>query len=224
VMKLLRGAWTEGLSGVHPVVTMPRGKIVRPLLRMERAEVVAFLKELGQDWREDSSNADMGFLRNRVRRDILPMLRKENPSLNRTLGNLAILAREEEARWQVELGRLMPQILLPGKPVRGGGRAVATTPGDMGVAIEIERLRGLDEPARRRVLRAAARSLGSGSGARLSFEETERLLALCGLRVEPTVVARPGTVLALSQGLRAERSVREVRLSMQMVISSKRKG
>ena len=58
------------------------------------------------------------------------MLREYNPSLDQTLANLAELAREDEARWQAELGRILPQVLLPGKPVRGGGRAVSTAPGE----------------------------------------------------------------------------------------------
>ncbi len=139
---------------------------------------------------------------------MLPLLREENPALDQTLANLAELAREEEARWQTELARLLPQLLLPGKPVRGGGRAVSTAVGEQALSIEIDRLRGLDPALRRRVLRAAARQLG----ARLSFEETARLLALAGFGGHPTVTPRNGATLELAQGLRAERSLRELRL------------
>ena len=213
LMKLLRGAWTEGLSGIHPVVVVPSGprpgKILRPLLSVRRAELVDFLRSHDQPWRTDSSNADEAFTRNRIRHHLLPILREYNPSLDQALANLAELARDDEARWQVELSRILPQILLPGKPVRGGGRAVSTAPGDSGsVAIEIERLRGFDLALRRRVVRGAARSLG----ARLSFDDTNRLLALAGLASAPTVSARPGAILHLSGGLRVERSARELRL------------
>ena len=211
LMKLLRGAWTEGLSAIHPIITLPRGNILRPLLDISRAQILAFLAETGQHWREDSTNASPAHTRNRLRHGILPILRAENPSLDRTLANLAELAREEEAHWQKELARLLPQILLPGKPVRGGGRSVGTAPGTAAVAIELDRLRALDAPTRRRVLRAAARSLGP-QYPRLNFDETARLLALCGFHKDPTVATRPGSVLQLSQSLRAERSPREVRL------------
>jgi len=58
------------------------------------------------------------------------------------------------------------------------------------------------------VIRAAARQLG----ARLSFDETALLLALAGFGADSTVSARPGAGLSLGDGLRAERSARELRL------------
>ena len=163
----------------------------------------------GGGWIKDGSNADETFTRNRIRHSVLPVLRAENPAIDQALANLAELAREDETRWQVELGRILPQMLLPGKPVRGGGRAAGGTSGES-VAIEIDRLRALDPALRRRVLRAAARTLG----ARLSFDETARLLALTGLAGSdaPVGSARGGGTLQLSGGLRAQRSAREIRL------------
>jgi tRNA(Ile)-lysidine synthase len=217
LMKLLRGAWTEGLGGIHPVVlvsspTRP-GKILRPLLSARRAELEDYLRACNQPWRTDSSNADPAFTRNRVRHHLLPILREYNPAIDQALANLAELAREDDARWQSELDRILPQIVLPGRPVRGGGRAVATNPGDASVAVEIDRLRALDPALRRRVLRAAARQLG----ARLSFDDTARLLALASLHPnsDPATAALPtraGSSLHLPAGLRAERSPRELRL------------
>lgn len=218
LMKLLRGAWTEGLSAIHPVVHVTTqapggrpGRILRPFLNIRRVQVEDYLRRLNQPWREDSTNTDTAYTRNRIRHELMPRLREYNPSLDQTLANLAQLAREEEARWQTELSRLLPQILLPGKPVRGGGRSVSTAPGEAAVAIELDRLRVLDPALRRRVLRAAARQLG----VRLSFDETSRLLALCGFLTLPTVAARTGAALDLSGQLRAERSHRELRLFLQ---------
>ncbi|GAC1426534.1 MAG: hypothetical protein NVSMB62_24100 [Acidobacteriaceae bacterium] len=219
-MKLLRGAWTEGLSGIHPVVvlepvvrTQQPGKIVRPLLQTTRAELRAYLDVRSQPWREDSTNTNQAHTRNRLRHTVLPLLRQENPSIDRTLANLATLAREEETRWTAELSRVLPQILLPGKPVRGGGRSVASSSESRSVAIELERLRPLDSALRRRVLRAAARSLG----VRLTFDETARLLALAGLSASPSSTAAPrtGSRIDLAPGLQAERSARELRLYAQ---------
>lgn len=211
LMKLLRGAWTDGLSGIHPVVTPAKpltGRIIRPLLGVRREQIEAYLREQSQPWREDSSNADTHHTRNRIRHELMPVLRTYNPNVDQAFANIAELAREEESRWQQELGRVLPQILLPGRPVRGGGRSVGTSPGEASLAIEIERLRGLDPALRRRVVRAATRQLG----ARLSFEEIGRILAVCGLQPHPTVTTRIGATVQLSKYLRVERSIRELRL------------
>jgi tRNA(Ile)-lysidine synthase len=85
------------------------------------------------------------------------------------------------------------------------------------VALELERLRALDPALRRRVLRAAARYLG----ARLSFDETERLLALCGFLAISTVPSKAGASLQLSNNLLAQRSPRELRLSRDVSASQK---
>ncbi|HUD21874.1 MAG TPA: tRNA lysidine(34) synthetase TilS [Acidobacteriaceae bacterium] len=218
LMKLLRGAWTEGLSGIYPVVLVRNaahpGKILRPLLGVRRVELIAYLESRNQGWRTDSTNADEAFTRNRVRHSMLPYLRDFNPAVDQALANLAELAREDESRWQSELGRILPQLLLPGRPVRGGGRGVSTAPGaPNSVAIEIDRLRSLDPAMRRRVVRAAARQLG----VRLSFDETARLLILAGLLSNSNngasiVAARNGSLLHLAGQLRAQRTPRELRL------------
>ena len=74
LMKLLRGAWTEGLSGIHPVLSFPRGEVLRPLLGVRRTEIESWLRQLGQSWREDATNADITFTRNRIRHELLPEL------------------------------------------------------------------------------------------------------------------------------------------------------
>src|SRR6202041_2617284 len=159
LMKMLRGAWTEGLSGIAPVVAMASGRIVRPLLEVARAEVVAYLEGRGQPWREDSTNHKLTFTRNRVRHTLLPQLREFQPRIAEQLSRMAAVARDEQAWWARELARVMPGMVLLGKPVRGGGRANSTRPGEAGVAVELERLRALHPALQRRVLRAVAEKL-----------------------------------------------------------------
>ncbi len=230
VMKLLRGAWTEGLGGISSVVESggdsthvresghgaPRfvgGRIVRPLLGVRRSEVEEFLRARGQGWREDSSNADLSLTRNRVRHKLMPILREFNPAVDASLAAMAEIARDEEAFWQAETARVLPQVLLPGRPVRGGGRSVGTAVGEQSCAVEIARLTAMPPALRRRVVRAIARSIG----ARLNAEETAKVLALAGLGSVGGVrggeiTGRVGSKLELRGGLRVERSARELRL------------
>ncbi len=197
--KFLRGAWTEGLSGIHPVVHFPEGRILRPVLATTRAQVEAYLTALYQPWREDASNQDPAFTRNRLRRQLLPELERWNPSIREHLANMAQLARDEEAHWQSELARLAPQLILTGTPVRGGGRAATHSEA---LALDVVRLGALGPALQRRLLRYAVESLGVS----LSFAATESLRQLA-------TQSRSGQKLTLPGPLLAERTPRELRLS-----------
>ena len=169
-------------------------------LNTTRVEVEAYLAGLSQTWREDSSNRHLTFTRNRIRHELLPLLTGWNPRLREHLAQMAVLAADEEAWWDEELARVAPQILLPGRAVRGGGRAAG---GDAALAIDITRFATLATALQRRLLRHAAGKLGSAP----DFEATEALreLALTG---------RAGQRLELAKGLRAERTPRELRLEV----------
>lgn len=201
--KLLRGAWTEGLSGIHPVLSVEKGSILRPFLENPRAAIEEWLRQLEQPWREDASNRDLAHTRNRIRLQLLPLLRTFNPQIATQLARLATISADEEAYWQAELNRLLPLLLLPGKPVRGGGRSSSTNPEAETIAAEQARLRDLHPAVARRVLRAAARRLG----ARLSFEHTEQLLAMAQAE------GGRGPKFDLPGGITVERSLREIRLT-----------
>jgi tRNA(Ile)-lysidine synthase len=201
--KLLRGAWTEGLSGIHPLVVFAEGRVVRPLLATTRVEVEAYLTRLGQNWREDRSNRDLAFTRNRIRHELLPVLETWNPQIQEQLAQMAVLARDEEAWWDAELARVAPQILFSGRPVRGGGRASGEA-----LALDRTRLAALAPALQRRLLRLAAGKMG----VRLDFPSTEALRALA-------LEGRAGQRRELPQGLRAERTPRELRLTIEAVPS-----
>jgi tRNA(Ile)-lysidine synthase len=104
LFRFLRGSGTAGLAGIRPV-TSPG--IVRPLIEIERSQVVEFLRHRGIAWREDSSNAALQFARNRIRHQLLPHLAAEwNPAIVQTLAHTADWALAEEAYWEAEIDRL----------------------------------------------------------------------------------------------------------------------
>ena len=93
-MRLIRGTGLRGLGGIHPRVEVEDesdevcGEIVRPLLRIRRAELESYLHSLGQAWREDSTNLGNKHTRNRVRKLLLPLIAKEfNPAVGESLPN-----------------------------------------------------------------------------------------------------------------------------------------
>lgn len=197
--KFLRGAWTEGLSGIFPAVEFAEGRIVRPFLIVSRSQIEAYLRTRGQEWREDSSNRDAAFMRNRVRHELLPELERWNPQIRGHLSQMAAIARDEEEYWRAEMAKIAPQVLLTGLPVRGGGRA--NSGGDV-LALDVVRFAAREVAMQRRLARHAAEKLGVA----LNFEATESLRKMA-------TEGRAGSKLALAAGLQAERTPREVRLS-----------
>lgn len=101
--RLLRGAGLQGLRGIAARRELAAGVgVVRPLLRTARAEVLAYLAELKQAYRTDSTNSDPSYTRNRIRAELLPLLAaRYNPAVASVLARLAEQAdaafRDEEA-------------------------------------------------------------------------------------------------------------------------------
>jgi tRNA(Ile)-lysidine synthase len=106
LLRIFRGTGIRGLSGIHPRIIFEEqghafGELVRPLLGFRRAALQEFLREWGQIWREDSSNRDIAFLRNRVRHRLLPMIGGEfGEAAIEHMGELAEIARAEEEHWE----------------------------------------------------------------------------------------------------------------------------
>ena len=97
LLRLLRGCGPDALGGI-PEVSRD-GRVVRPLLGATRSEVIGYAREQELRWREDRSNRDPRYARNRLRRDWLAGLAREfNPQLLRTIGNLAE-AHRRDAEW-----------------------------------------------------------------------------------------------------------------------------
>lgn len=109
LFRFLRGAGTAGLAGIHPVL---EGRIVRPLIEVERGEVLKYLRAAGRSWREDSSNQSLDMVRNRLRHELLPQLERDwNPGIGGRLAQMAEWARDEEVYWQEKLSGLESQYL-----------------------------------------------------------------------------------------------------------------
>lgn len=93
LMNLLRGTGLRGLAGIPP----KRGNIIRPLLGVTREQVIAFLTAHGIPWRTDSSNEGDAYRRNRLRHQVIPLLKAENPRFCETVLDESLRLRAEDA-------------------------------------------------------------------------------------------------------------------------------
>jgi tRNA(Ile)-lysidine synthase len=158
LMRLLRGAGATGLGGMRPRV----GHVIRPLLGVSREEVLAHLRDRGLGWREDPTNRDLRYLRNRVRHELLPYLEARfNPALREGLARTAGLLAEDAAHLRREADALLERI------ARAEGARVVLDPSALADA----------SPAVARVaVRQALRR--AGGLARVRAVHVERILAL----------------------------------------------
>ena len=97
LLNLIRGTGVSGLHGILP----KRGHLVRPLLTFTREQIEAFMEEVNLPYREDSSNASAKYARNKIRLEVIPILKELNPSLEQTF--------EANRRRMLELEDLLQQ-------------------------------------------------------------------------------------------------------------------
>jgi len=197
LMNLLRGTGLHGLTGIP----LQRGRIIRPLLCVTHQEAIAFLRDNGVGWREDSTNQGNAYRRNRLRHGVLPLLLDENPEFPATLQRSCALLREEDSY----LEKLAEALLTEAATPRG---------------YSIERLLAAEPVILQRALhllcdsdyahtQACAEQIKKGTG-RIPLTGNRELVCSCGyccvLSVEKkqyeTYVLRPGDrVEDVSRGL-----------------------
>jgi tRNA(Ile)-lysidine synthase len=144
LLHLLRGSGLRGLGGIPPV----QGPVIRPLIRVPRADILHYVRAHRVPFREDPSNAQLQYTRNRVRHDLLPALCQHyNPRLVQALCTTAQLLADDEAALQA----MAHQHFLAARLV--------VTPASMRLQIDV--LTSLPRALQRRVLRQALSELMS---------------------------------------------------------------
>ncbi len=207
LMRIIRGAGLRGLGAIHPRIPVEDdvgeicGEIIRPLLGIRRHELEQYLKDIGQCWREDSTNADDRFTRNRVRKLVVPLLEQEfNPAVAESIAELAEIVRGEEDYWENEISgwlgttvqwtepgwasavsreTSLVQIALPGNQVSDSSKDL-----DLRTKIDsapwlvmnasVSRMWFLGEPIA--VQRRLVKAIGENAGIPLEFKHVEEIL------------------------------------------------
>jgi tRNA(Ile)-lysidine synthase len=196
--RILRGTGIRGLGGMPFARSLaPSVALVRPLLKIRRQQVLSYLGDVGQDFRDDASNIDLRFTRNRLRHELLPLLRAGyNSDIDETLLRLA--AQAEEAH------RLVSAFAeeLVGERVK----LELTSPGDADDRLRASELRidcrGLSEqPAVvvRELLRHAWDTAGWPQQ-NMGFDEWQLLASMAAGNEDPRPITLPGSFRASRHG------------------------
>jgi tRNA(Ile)-lysidine synthetase-like protein len=146
LFRLARGTGLRGLAGIPP----RRGLLVRPLLPFTRVELQAHATRAGLRWREDRTNLDVRFARNRIRHVVLPALEAARPGAARRIARLARHAAAAERGWSAIVADALEDVLID-------------TERD-GFALARERLLAYHPHIRARVVRYLLHELGSEPG------------------------------------------------------------
>jgi tRNA(Ile)-lysidine synthase len=158
LFRMLRGSGLAGLAGILPAT---KDNVIRPLLGTSRSGIEDFLRAQGIEWREDLSNRDPRFARNRIRHSLLPQLEREwNPVVREALARMADLASAEEHWWSAKIDRLVRK---------------AAVERDGAIEICANSIAALPKAVSRRLARELIRRAGGRSA---EFEHVEKTIAL----------------------------------------------
>jgi tRNA(Ile)-lysidine synthase len=202
LFRLLRGSGLTGLAGMRYAT---EEGFIRPLLSTSREEVRRWAREEGLIWREDSSNADPAFTRNRLRHRTLPeLIDAYNPNLEGVLARTADLAQTEESYWNEQVEGIYPQI---------------TKRTELGLFFQIDSLGALHPALQRRLIRRAIQAV-RGDLAGIDLPHVDAVLNLFGslqghdrvlipgvdaLRsFDQLLLTRPGTLAGRGRNYRLE--------------------
>lgn len=182
LMNLSRGSGPSGLSSHRKTRACGDATVIRPLHGITREEIEAFAKDRGIKWREDSSNRDPKFLRNRVRHELLPLLKE-------IFGPNVPLAIHRSA------GLIEEQCIAMDAAMEGIMESAVDSDGPNEISLKIDAISSLGKELLNDVARRATRNLGEHP---VSYEDTKRIVRL--------LHTDPGKTETLSRGIVARRN------------------
>jgi tRNA(Ile)-lysidine synthase len=182
LMNLIRGAGADGLAGIPPV----RGRYVRPMLEVTRAEVESYCKDSDLPCRIDASNLRPDYRRNRIRLELLPLLQDQyNAGVKSALASTAEIMHEESGL----LTQLATAVYQCAEIVSDPGQVV----------LEVTQLSAAHLALRRRCIRMAIEAV-KGDLKDVAFRQVERIISLMDSGVEFTLTLPSGRVYVRMEG------------------------
>ncbi len=148
LLNLIRGSGMKGLAGIPPV---RNGRIIRPLIRLSRDDILKYVADNRLSHAVDASNADPRFRRNRLRHQALPLLERHfNPEVAGALNRLSEIVRDENEWTEAIVRREMARIAL--------------NENDRAVTLSVKAFSRKHPALKRRLIRGAIHRLDAGAG------------------------------------------------------------
>ena len=179
LMRVVKGSSLKGIAGIAPARDYGDLRVIRPLIEIEKSEIIRYLDETDIDYRIDSTNSEPIYFRNIIRNEVIPFLAKYNPRLKRSLFSLAQHLREDydfisEAKLHLKKGKFCK-----------------ASSGD--VVIKIKDIVIQPAAIQKEVLRDALESSG-GEVKRLSYRHWKELESLVRNKPKGSSVHLPGSI------------------------------
>ena len=177
LLRLIRGSGLTGLGGIRPISDK---KWIRPLLSFSRSEIEAYVKDNSLEVRLDETNADPTFLRNRIRKDLIPSLRDQyNPQIEDVLARASTLLQDDDAHLEIIAQQAFSETLLYSDKRK--------------IILDVTRFFGYHISLRRRLIRIALFAL-CAKPKTTGFRAIERVLHIASdpgrrVQVEPEISA-----------------------------------
>ena len=124
LLNLVRGTGLRGLRGIQP----RNGNIIRPLLSLSREDIVQYLGALGESYVIDSTNLHNDVKRNKIRLDVMPLLRELNPSVSQSIFESSLRVGEALKVFDEAMQRSIADVITPPRGCTLGGALVSSAP------------------------------------------------------------------------------------------------
>ncbi len=198
LFRFLRGSGSTGLAAMRPVTSEG---LIRPLLTTTRGEVREWAVQHGIVWREDSSNGNLAFTRNRLRHQLMPELARDfNPRLESRLARSAVIAQDEEDYWREAIEPVFQQIARNTR---------------FGLLVDTACLAGLHIAMQRRIIRRALCEV-RGNLRGIDAQHIDAILQICR--------SSHGHDRVIVPGADALRSFDKLRLTTPQGLQSEKRG
>lgn len=202
LLNLIRGTGLKGLTGIKP----RNGHIIRPLLCVSRQEIEDWLKETGQPYVTDSTNLETDYTRNKIRLELLPLMRNINPSADSSIESTALHLQQAYSFYQKAIEQSVSQVVSKnGNNISINIQGLKQAPSVQGLLFEILSPLGFNDAQ----ITSVSASLDAQPGTRfcsathqlIKDRDSFTVSPITGATITPiTVNIEPGTTITLPDG------------------------